>query len=135
MLTWLVTYPEIFKTVEQYIGPEDFTEPLYREVADMLFAQRKEGTVNPAKLLNAFTDSEQQREVASLFNASIHLETAEEQNRAFGDAVLRIKEESLAYKNKNWDPSDLKGLQELIKAKKELEELGRKRQELHISFE
>ncbi|CBL19892.1 hypothetical protein CK1_18330 [Ruminococcus sp. SR1/5] len=26
------------------------------------------------------------------------------------------------------------GLQELIKAKKELEDLGRKRQQLHISF-
>ena len=27
------------------------------------------------------------------------------------------------------------GLQEIIKAKKELEELGRKRRDLHISFE
>lgn len=135
MLTWLVTYPGIFDTVEKYIKPEDFVEPLYREVASMLFAQRQEGNVNPAKLLNAFTDSEQQREVASLFNASIHLENEEEQNRAFGDAVMRIKEESLAYRNKNWDPSDMQGLQQLIQAKKELEELGRKRQELHISFE
>ena len=135
MLTWLVTYPGIFETVEKYIKSEDFVEPLYREVADMLFAQRAEGEVNPAKLLNAFTDSEQQREVASLFNATIHLENKEEQNRAFADAVLRIKEESLAKKNREWDPSDMQGLQELIKAKKELEELGRKRQELHISFE
>lgn len=135
MLTWLVTYPGIFETVEKYIQPEDFVEPLYREVAEMLFTQQKEGDVNPAKLLNAFTDSEQQREVASLFNATIHLENAEEQNRAFKDAILRIKEESLAYKNRNWDPSDMEGLQKMIQAKKELEELGRKQQELHISFE
>jgi DNA primase len=27
------------------------------------------------------------------------------------------------------------GLQQIVKAKKELEELGRKRRELHISFE
>lgn len=135
MLTWLVTYPGIFETVEKYIQPEDFVEPLYREVAEMLFAQKKEGEVNPAKLLNAFTDSEQQREVASLFNASIHLENAEEQSRAFKDAIMRIKEESLANKNRNWDPSDMEGLQKLIQAKKELEELGRKQQELHISFE
>ena len=46
-----------------------------------------------------------------------------------------IKQESLAEKNRTWDPSDLKGLQELVKAKKELEDLGRKRRELHISFE
>lgn len=135
MLTWLVTYPGIFDTVEKYIKPEDFVEPLYREVAEMLFLQKAEGEVNPARLLNSFTDSEQQREVASLFNAAIHLETAEEQNRAFADTVMRIKEESLAYKNRTWDPSDMKGLQELVQAKKELEGLGRKRQELHISFE
>ena len=101
----------------------------------MLWDQRKEGDVNPARLLNAFTDSEEQREVASLFNATIHLETKEEQERAFGDALLRIKQESLAEKNKNWDPTDMSALQELVKAKKDLEELGRKRQQLHISFE
>ena len=135
MLTWLVTYPGIFETVEKYLTPSDFVVPLYKEVAQMLWDQRKEGDVNPARLLNAFTDSEEQREVASLFNATIHLETKEEQERAFGDALLRIKQESLAEKNKNWDPTDMSALQELVKAKKDLEELGRKRQQLHISFE
>ncbi|MDO4602578.1 MAG: DNA primase [Eubacteriales bacterium] len=135
MLTWLVTYPGIFSEAEKYLSPSDFVVPLYRQVAEMLFAQRKEGEVNPARLLNAFTDSEEQREVASLFNATIHLETPEEQSRAFLDALLRIKEESLAEKNKNWDPTDMQALQELIQAKKELEDLGRNGHRLHISFE
>ena len=135
MLTWIVTYPKIFDKVAQYLTPEDFVVPLYREVAGMLFAQREEGDVNPARLLNSFTDSEQQREVASLFNATIHLETPKEQDQAFADTLLRIKTESLAEKNRNWNPADIAGLQEIIKAKKELEELGRKRRELHISFE
>ena len=135
MLTWLVTYPGIFETAEKYLTPSDFVVPLYKEVAEMLWNQRKEGDVNPARLLNAFTDSDEQKEVASLFNATIHLETKEEQERAFFDALLRIKNESLAEKNKNWDPTDMAALQELVQAKKELEELGRKRQQLHISFE
>ena len=101
----------------------------------MLWKQHEEGDVNPARLLNAFTDSEEQKEVASLFNATIHLETKEEQQRAFSDALIRIKQESLVEKNKNWDPADMGALQELVKAKKDLEELGRKRQQLHISFE
>ena len=134
MLTWLVNYPGIFEQVEKYISPSDFVVPLYKEVAQMLFDQHKEGETNPGKLLNAFTDSEEQREVASLFNATIHLENEGEQQRAFSDALLRIKEESLKEKNRTWDPSDMTGLQELIKAKKELEDLGRKRQQLHISF-
>lgn len=135
MLTWLVSYPKVFDKAAQYLSPEDFTVPLYREVAEMLFEQKKEGSVNPARLLNSFPDSEEQREVASLFNATIHLETPKEQEQAFADTLLRIKKESLAEKNRNWDPADLQGLQDLVKAKKELEELGRKRRELHISFE
>ena len=134
MLTWLVNYPGIFEQVEKYISPSDFVVPLYKEVAQMLFDQHKEGETNPGKLLNAFTDSEEQREVASLFNATIHLENEGEQQRAFSDTLLRIKEESLKEKNRTWDPSDMAGLQDLIKAKKELEDLGRKRQQLHISF-
>ena len=135
MLTWLVTYPGIFETVEKYIQPADFIVPLYRQVAEMLYEQHTQGDVNPARLLNSFIDSEEQREVSSLFNATIHLENAQEQDRAFADAVLRIKEESLKEKNKNWDPTDMQGLQEIVKAKKELEDLGRKRHQLHISFE
>ena len=135
MLTWLVTYPKIFNTVEQYIQPSDFVVPLYRQVAEMLYQQHKEGDVNPARLMNAFIDSEEQREVSSLFNATIHLETPEEQNRAFSDTVIRIKEESLKERNRKWNPADMQELQAIIKAKKELEDLGRKRQQLHISFE
>ena len=135
MLTWIVTYPKIFDKVAQYLTPEDFVVPLYREVAQMLFSQREEGEVNPARLLNSFTDSEEQREVASLFNATIHLETPKEQDQAFADTLLRIKTESLAERNRNWNPTDMAGLQEIIKAKKELEELSRKRRDLHISFE
>ena len=135
MLAWIVTCPKIFDKVAQYLTPEDFVVPLYREVARMLFSQREEGEVNPARLLNSFTDSEEQREVASLFNATIHLETPKEQDQAFADTLLRIKTESLAERNRNWNPTDMAGFQEIIKAKKELEELGRKRRDLHISFE
>ena len=122
---------------QQYLTPEDFVVPLYREVARMLFSQREEGEVNPARLLNSFTDSEEQREVASLFNATIHLETpARSRSRHFADTLIRIKTESLAERNRNWNPTDMAGIAgNLIKAKKELEELGRKRRDLHISFE
>ena len=135
MLTWLVSYPGIFDTVEKYLKPSDFVVPLYREVAELLYQQHSQGEVNPARLLNAFTDSEEQKEISSLFHASIHLETPEEQNRAFADTLLRIKDDSLREQNRNWDSTDMAGLQELVRAKKELEDLGRKRQQLHISFE
>ena len=51
------------------------------------------------------------------------------------EMCIRDRDESLKERNRTWDPTDIQGLQELVKAKKELEELGRKRQQLHISFE
>ncbi|MCF0134629.1 MAG: DNA primase [Blautia sp.] len=135
MLTWLVSYPKIYTEVKKYISSADFAEPLYRQVAEKVFAQLEAGEVNPARLLNDFTESEEQCEVASLFNAVIHLETPEEQDKAFADALLRIKEESLKQQNKNWDPADVQGLKKLIQDKKELENLSRKRNTLHVAFE
>ncbi|MBQ8307089.1 MAG: DNA primase [Blautia sp.] len=135
MLTWLVTYPGLVQQVSRYLSPDDFTGDLYRQVAQMIFAEGEKGDVNPARLLNAFTDSEEQREVASLFNTQIHLENSEEQKKAFGDTLYRIKEQSIERKSKEWDPADMQALQDLIRAKKELEELGKIRQDLPVSFD
>lgn len=133
MLTWLVTYPGIFDTVFEYLEPDDFTNPLYRKVAEMLYEQHTQGDVNPAKLLNHFIDTQEQKEVASLFNAVIHLETPQEQDRAFADALFRMKQESLDEKSRT--AVDLTSLQRLVQKKKELEELQSRRNELHISFQ
>ncbi|MCD8154114.1 MAG: DNA primase [Clostridiales bacterium] len=134
LLTWLGNCPSVFDTAEQYLSPEDFVVPLYRQVAEMLFSQHRQGDVNPGRLLNAFTDSEEQREVAALFNTTLHLENEEEETRAFTDALFRVKEESLREKSRSLDPSDMEGVKKQIQAKKDLEELERKRRELHISF-
>ena len=44
------------------IGPEDFTTPLYHQAAQLFFAQHEEGEVNPARLLNQFSEPEEQKE-------------------------------------------------------------------------
>ena len=123
MLTWLVTYPGLFPAVRKYLDSEDFTEPLYKEVAEMLFTQYDQGEVNPAKLMNVFTDPEELNEVAGLFNASIHLEKESELGQALADALIRIREDSFSMGTASQDP------QIYITKKKELEALknGRKR--------
>lgn len=44
MLTWLVTYPNVFDKVAQYLTPEDFVVPLYREVAADAVSAEGRGT-------------------------------------------------------------------------------------------
>ena len=121
------------KNVLEYQEINDFfkDQPLGVEQMEKVFDFLEASGVDVLRI----TDSEEQREVASLFNATIHLENQQEQDQAFADTLLRIKSESLAERNRNWDPTDMAGLQQIVKAKKELEELGRKRRELHISFE
>ena len=135
MLTWLTSYPKMFDTIEGYIGPDDFTTPLFHQVAELLFEQHEQGEVNPAKLLNRFTDSEEQKEVTSLFHATLHLENDQERRRALRETVCRMKRDSIAHQSQTLAPTDIAGLQRLVEAKKHLEEIESGKVTLHISFD
>ena len=109
---------------------------MYQEVAKLLFAQyEEEHAVNPAKLLNRFTDSEEQKEVTSLFHATLHLEGDEERKQAIRETVCRLKRDSIAYQTSNLAPTDMIGLQKLLEARKRLEEIESGKITLHISFD
>ena len=132
ILTWLANDPSVFRQVKRYISADDFVEPFYRQVAEKVFLQLEEGNLNPGMLLNDFTDSEDQQKAAALFHARIPLRSDEEKNGAFADAVLRIRSDSLEKKNREWDPGDMKGLEKLIRDKKELENLEKNKYTIKI---
>ena len=124
MLTWLIEMPELFEVVGPYIGPEDFTEELYQQAARELFAQHREGELNPAKIISMFADEGQQQEIAGLFNAKIlEVETQAEKEKALRETVIKLKEHSISYRSRHLDPTDLAGLQKLVADKKSLQEL------------
>ena len=87
----------------------------------MIYLQYQEGQVNPARLLNQFVDSEEQKEVAGLFNARIPLETEEERQHALVDVICNMKENSIAYRSAHIDVTDMTALQKLMADKKMLE--------------
>lgn len=132
LLTWLIDQPKLFPAVARYIAPEDFTEDLYRTVAKLLFEQYQKGSLNPARILNYFTEDEEHREVASLFNTRIsELSTEEERERALRETILRVKTNSIDTQMRNLDPADIVGLQQLMEEKRRLGDIGK----LHISLE
>ena len=131
MLTWLIEHKGLYERIKPYIGPEDFTTSLYREVAGMLFAQLEESELNPARIINHFTDTRQQSQTAGLFNASLPVETKEEMEKALNETLHRIMENSLDYRNAHLDPADMKGLQKIIRDKRRLEDV----KTLHISLD
>lgn len=132
LLTWLIEDPEIFRQIRQYITPSDFSGDLYKTVARLLYEQYESQAVNPAQILNHFTDEEEHREAASLFHTKIReLHTKAEQEKALKETIMRVKNHSIDTAVQNLDPTDMKGLQRLMEAKRELQDLER----LHISIQ
>lgn len=132
LLTWLIEDTRIFSKVSSLISPEDFTEELYHKVATTLFEQFKsEGTVNPAKIISMFEDEAEQKEVAGLFNARIHeVETQNEMEKALKETIIRVKQNSINYREAHANPADINAMMQFIKERKELQEL----EKLHISI-
>ncbi len=124
LLTWLCEEPSVYNKISDIIEPRDFTEDLYRQVAEMLFAQLEVGKRNPGEILNHFiNDEEEYREVAAIFNTKLKEGmTKEEKNRAFRETVLRVKKNGLDYASKNVE--DIAQLQAIISAQKALKTLN-----------
>ena len=72
LLTWLSDEPQIFPKVSKWITPEDFSDDLYRSVAKELFTGMENGNFSPAAILDGFTDEEEHRQVAEMFNTNLH---------------------------------------------------------------
>ena len=131
-LTWLIEDERLFALTEDYIGPDDFTEDIFREVAELVYEQHAQGEINPAQIISRFTDEEQQREAAALFHARLHpMETRQEREKALKETILRIKKHSMDVRSRNLDPTDLAGLQKIVEDKKQLAIL----QKMHISLD
>lgn len=130
LLTWLVEEPQVYKKIERFIGPEDFTEELYVRVAERLFAGLEKGELNAASIISLFPDEEEQREVASLFNTRLmEPETIQEKEKAFHDILVSVKRISYEY-NTSRLGTDVEALNRVIEGKKALEELSK----THISL-
>ena len=124
LLTFMISDPEYFRIIRRYIAPEDFTKPLYSQIAEMLYEQQDQGKLNPAGILSRFENAEEQREAASVFNAVLKkVETKEELSKALRETIYKIRQDSLNKKARELDPTDMEGLQKLIEDRRDLEKL------------
>ena len=128
LLTWLIENPGLFDRIQGIITADDFVEPLYHQVAQMVFQGHEENALNPAGILNHFiNDGEQYREVAALFNASLKESLSnEEQKKAFSETVMKVKKNSLDAASRH--AGSIEELQRIIQAQAAL-------RSLHISLD
>ena len=132
LLTWLIEYDNLYDKIKDIIAPEDFTEDIFRKVAELLYEQKKSGTVNPAQIISLFAEEEEQREVAELFHARIHeVDSAAERDKALKETILRVKDNSISYRSAHLEPTDMQGLQQLVADKRTLQNM----EKMHISID
>lgn len=132
LLTWLIEYDNLYDKIKDIITPEDFTEDIFRKVAELLYEQKKSGAVNPAQIISLFAEEEEQREVAELFHARIHeVDSAAERDKALKETILRVKDNSISYRSAHLEPTDMQGLQQLVADKRTLQNM----EKMHISID
>lgn len=131
LLTWLSDEPDIFPTVSKYIQIEDFTDPLMQQVAIMVYEQLENDKLNPAGIIDAFSQ-EQQGQIAELFSTQLQrIETKQEKEKALKDIILRLKTNRYEKTSSDVGNGDLTFLTQLVEQKKKLEEL--QKIDLHLS--
>ncbi len=132
LLTWLIEDPRIYRIAKNIVSPEDFTEELFHKVATTVYEQYEtEGAANPAKIVSMFEEEEAQKEVAGLFNATIHeVESSQEMEKALKETILRIKQNALDYRTAHTNPTDMPALMKNIEDRKALQQL----EKMHISI-
>ena len=124
LLTYLAEDEILYKSIKEVIDPTDFTKELYQKVAELLFKQYEEGSANPAKIIDHFTDEEEHVLVAGIFHTKIiEIKTLEEKEKAIKETLMKVKNNAIEYKTKNLDPTDIVGLQKLMDAKKQIEQI------------
>lgn len=123
LLTWMVNEPQLFDKLEGIIGPDDFYEQIYHGVALLLFKQyEEEKAVIPGKILNQYTDLEDQKKIAELFNTTLKISPlAKDRDKALNDIVRRVKEDSIEQQMNA--TNDILRWQDLIKEKANLAKL------------
>ena len=133
LLTWLIEDTRLFGAIKGLITAEDFTEELYHRVATELFAQfEADGSVNPAQIISRFPEADEQKEIAGLFNARIHeIENKNDREKALKETIIRIKQNSIDYRTRNNNPTDLAAIMKIVEDKRALEKL----EKLHISID
>ena len=127
LITWITDDPSVYPKIAKFVSAEDFTEDLYKRVAERLFSELDQGQFNPAGIISMFEDEEEQRQAAALFNTNLpELTTIQEKEKAFHDILLAVKRNSYEYYTSKLG-TDVNALKQVIDGKKALEELAKTR--------
>ncbi len=123
ILTWICDSPGIYQRLKPYISPADFSDGMYRKLAEDIFERIENGNFDPASILNRIDDTRLQNEAAGILNTSVLGDDSgtRDREKAVNEAVQIIRRASLDERSRN--ASDMSELQKIITEQRELSTL------------
>ena len=123
LLTTLAAQPSLIPKLEGKLGPEDFEDPLFCQVARRIYDEYESGgTVMPARIINTFTDKDEQSAAADVLSGDLPESSGHvERERAFNEARRRLMRRRID--NALAAETDFAKIRELAAQKKECENL------------
>ena len=113
LLTWMIEDGDIYDKVSEYIQPDDFIDPLFKDVASKVYELYETGSVKPAAIIGSYSDGDMHSEIAAMFSAELSESLSKsEREKTLNDTVLRVKKSSLDYKLEH--AADAKTMQDII---------------------
>lgn len=91
LLKLLANDPSLYDILSKYIDEEDFQNTLYRQAASVMFGQLKNGRLNPAAVISAFEDPDEQEKIAEIIYYDPAYMSDEDKKKAINDCVMRLK--------------------------------------------
>lgn len=120
LLSLIVERPGLYKQIKGIVQAKDYFGEPYSQVARMLYGQLEEGRLEPARIINHFTEADTQNTVADIFQTGFADDMGnDELEKALNELVVHIKEYSIDKRTRELtDMNELKGL---IQEKKALQ--------------
>ncbi len=121
LLTWLTEDPSFYRILKEYVPVEDYEEGFYRTAAAMLYEQAEQGDIQPARIISCYTDPEEQKQAAQLFETSEPGLNEEEKKKAMLETIRKVVD--AAGRKAGSMNGDMASLQKIIETKRKLQNL------------
>ncbi len=122
ILTFIVSHKDIFSAVKEYIKPEEFADELYGRVAKLIYDLYEENIeINPAMIINKFTELQEQNMVAQVFNNDTKVGNQMQFEKMINESIFVIKNAYIDKKSQ--EIATVEDMQELITLKRQVQNL------------
>ncbi|MDO4266421.1 MAG: DNA primase [Eubacteriales bacterium] len=128
LLSWFCEEPFLIGRVGDYLHPEDFSEGIYREIAEAIYEGSRAGKISAAAIMDSYAEDQEARKLAgAILNAdATHRALSDmsvpDKEKAVTEAVVTLRRAALEQEIARAG-ADLKKLQTLLAEKTSLEKL------------